>query len=91
MNPLVAFQVTFLGKALAAGQAAVRSLSSVDPTVGLEVAELGEAATTERAAERALACVSLQVGLQVAGVGKALPALATSQEVPGTGMRVWMG
>lgn len=88
MDPLVAFQVTFLGEAFAARRAAVRSLSGVDPPVGLEVAQLGEAAATERAAERPLACVSLQVGLQVAGVGEALPALATAQEVPGAGVRV---
>lgn len=83
MDPLVAFQVTFLGEAFATGQAAVRSLSCVNPSVGLEVAQLGEAAPTEGAAERPLTCVSLQVGLQVAGVGEALPTLAAAQEVPG--------
>lgn len=92
MNPLVAFQVTFLGEAFATSQAAVWPLSGVDPSVGLEVAKLGEAATAEGAAERPLARVSLQVGLQVAGVGEAFSALAAAQEVPGASVRVrvWM-
>lgn len=87
----MAFQVTLLSEAFATGRAAVRSLSSVDASVGFEVAQLSKAATAERTAERPLASVSLQVGLQVAGVRKALAALATTQEVPGASMRVWMG
>lgn len=89
----MAFEVTFLGEAFATSQAAVGSLSSVDPPVGLKVAQLGEAASAEGAAERPLPRVSLQVGLQVAGVRETLPALAAAQEVPGAGVevRVWMG
>lgn len=89
MNPLVAFQITFLGEAFATSHAAIWPLPGVNPSVGLEVAQLGEAATTEGAAERPLTRVSLQVGLQVAGVREALSTLAAAQEVPGA--RVWMG
>lgn len=93
VDPLVAFEITFLGEALATGQAAVRSLSSVDASVSFKVAELSETTATERTAERPLTCVSLQVGLQVTGVGEALPTLPTAQEVPCSSvrLRVWMG
>jgi len=84
----VTFQVAFLGKALAAGQAAVRSLPGVNTSVGFEVAQLREAATAERTAERPLARVSLQMGFQFARMGKALAALAATQEVSGSGVRV---
>lgn len=81
----MALQVTFLGEAFAAGQAAVGPLPRVDAAVSFEVAEFGEAAAAQRAAEGPLAGVSLQVGLQVAGVGEALAALAAAQEVSGAG------
>lgn len=89
----MAFEIAFLGKAFATGQAAVWSLSSVDATVRFKVAQLGETPATERTAERPLTCVSLEVGLQVTGVGEALPTLPTAQEVPRSGvrLRVWMG
>ena len=91
VDPLVTFQVTFLGEAFATSQAAVRPLPGVDPAVGFEVAQLGEAATAERAAERPLTGVSLQMSLQVAGVWKALSALAAAQDVPGASVRVCVG
>lgn len=91
MDPLVAFQIAFLGEAFTAGQAAVWSLSGVDAAVGFQVAQLSEAAAAERAAERPLARVSLQVGLQVAGVGKALAALSAAQKLPGASVKLRVG
>lgn len=78
MNPLVAFQVAFLGEAFATRQAAVGPLSGVDPPVGFQVAQFGKGTSTEGAAERTLARVSLQVSLQGAGVGETLATLATA-------------
>lgn len=87
MDPLVPFQVTFLGEAFATGRAAVRPLSGVDSAVSFEVTQLGEAATAERAAERPLPGVSLQMSFQVAGVWKALSTLTAAQEMPGASVR----
>lgn len=93
MNPLVAFQVAFLGEAFATRQAAVGPLSGVDPPVGFQVAQFGKGTSTEGAAEGTLARVGLQVSLQGAGVGETLATLATAQETswPCVGDWVWMG